>query len=369
MKKICVYSRKVVFLQKKREKKSQMNNHVTIVKAIGIMLMVLGHTLVPDTIVWKVIYTFHMPLFFIMSGYCFKEAYLEDFPQFIWRKCRGIYLPLVAYSLLFLALHNIFCHWHLYSPDEIYSWNDFRLGLIGITTKMNHSAGPLLGTFWFLKDLFFGNIVFYCMLRLSRGKGWLTFACLFVLAELFCILGLHVPWFGFDSRSIYASVLICAGYLIRVHSFRLDRWWKIGIGVALIALEVILVDQIGFNYDLTPWSMLTYLLPAVAGTLIVYEAAVWLNNRCESRLLLFVGSHTLAVMALHFLAFKIVSLLIIVSAGLPIDHLSDFPVILNYAQHGWWIAYTAVGLSLPLCLAWLWTKGLRATGLVRRWRV
>lgn len=149
---------------------------------------------------------------------------------------------------------------------------------------------------------------FYCMLRLSRGKGWL----------------------------------------------------------ALIALEVILVDQIGFNYDLTPWSMLTYLLPAIAGTLIVYEAAVWLNNRYESRLLLFVGSHTLAVMALHFLAFKTVSLLIIAIYDLPINRLSDFPVLLSYAQQGWWIVYTAVGISLPLCLAWLWTKGLAVSGLAVR---
>lgn len=344
-----------------------MNNNVTIVKALGIILVVLGHTLATDTMVWKVIYTFHMPLFFMMSGFCFKESYLEQPALFIWRKCVGIYLPMVAYSLLFLSLHNIFCQWHIYSPDALYNWTDIQMGLIGITTKMNHSAGPLLGTFWFLKDLFFGNIIFYCTLRICRGKGILAFVCLLALAELFCVLGLRVPWFGFDDRSIYAGMLICAGYLVRVHSIRLDRWWKICIGVALIVTEVLLVDQMGFNYDLTPWSILTYLLPAIGGTLIVYEIATWLTSRhYENRLLLFIGSHTLSVMALHFLAFKVVSLLIIVTTGLPIDRLSDFPVILSYAQQGWWIVYTIVGLFLPLGLAWLWTLALQNLRL--RWQ-
>ena len=333
-----------------------VNNNVTIVKAIGIMLMVLGHTLVPDTIVWKVIYTFHMPLFFLMSGYCFKDAYLDDGARFVWRKVRGLYLPLVAYSLLFLSLHNLFCRWHIYPSDALYDWRAIWQGIVGITTKMNHSSGPLLGTFWFLKDLLFGNILFYVTLRLCRRQAWWTFGILFVLAELVCWQKWLVPWFGFDSRSMYAAVLICAGYLIRVHELRLDRWWKIGLGVALIATEVILVDQIGFNYDLTPWSMVTYMLPAIVGTLIVYEAAVWLNSRYESRLLLFIGQHTLPIVALHFLAFKTVSLLIIAIYDLPIERLSDFPVLLSYAQQGWWVAYTIIGLGLPLGIALLWTK-------------
>ena len=40
------------------------DNTVTYVKAIGIILMVVGHVLTSDMVVRRAIFTFHMPLFF-----------------------------------------------------------------------------------------------------------------------------------------------------------------------------------------------------------------------------------------------------------------------------------------------------------------
>ena len=50
------------------------DNSVSIAKAFAIMLMVLAHTWFMD-IGNKWINTFHMPLFFFMAGYCFKDIY------------------------------------------------------------------------------------------------------------------------------------------------------------------------------------------------------------------------------------------------------------------------------------------------------
>lgn len=47
---------------------------VTIAKAIGIILMVVGHSGLGGYPI-RFIYLFHMPLFFFLSGYCFKESY------------------------------------------------------------------------------------------------------------------------------------------------------------------------------------------------------------------------------------------------------------------------------------------------------
>ena len=40
-------------------------------KGIGILAVIAGHT-TTDTIAWKLIYSFHMPMFFILAGYFFK---------------------------------------------------------------------------------------------------------------------------------------------------------------------------------------------------------------------------------------------------------------------------------------------------------
>lgn len=48
------------------------DDKVTIAKGIGILLMVAAHAGIPD-VISRFIVMFHMPLFFFMSGYCFKE--------------------------------------------------------------------------------------------------------------------------------------------------------------------------------------------------------------------------------------------------------------------------------------------------------
>lgn len=75
---------------------------ITLTKAVGIILVVLAHAMPTDHILFEIIYVFHMPLFFIMSGYCFKEKYLSDAKTFVIRKIKGIYVPFVLFSLPFL---------------------------------------------------------------------------------------------------------------------------------------------------------------------------------------------------------------------------------------------------------------------------
>jgi fucose 4-O-acetylase-like acetyltransferase len=42
-----------------------------IMKGVGIILMIIGHCAIPR-LLWHFIFSFHMPLFFIISGFFFK---------------------------------------------------------------------------------------------------------------------------------------------------------------------------------------------------------------------------------------------------------------------------------------------------------
>ena len=48
------------------------NIELDIVKGIGMVLMVVAHTYGPESLFWRMVYPFHMPLFYIISGYFFK---------------------------------------------------------------------------------------------------------------------------------------------------------------------------------------------------------------------------------------------------------------------------------------------------------
>lgn len=345
------------------------DNTVTYVKAIGIILMVVGHVISSDDmVVRKAIFTFHMPLFFLMSGYCFKEKYLNDAKQFVIQKIKGIYVPFVLFSLPFLAMHNAFCHWNIYDPNWLYGWKDFAWNAGRIVTRMSHNEG-LLGTFWFLKELFWGNLIFFATLklvkiviekwRLKSGADMVTVIVLFVLTEIVCIFHLRIPYFMVTETSTYAAFFIAFGYLWKKSNRKTHRWWILVIGLMSVVVEAFLTSGIAINSQ-TPMSLLYYAIPAITGTMVVFEACryvdVWLHGAAKS-LMLFIGEHTLSVMALHFLAFKIVTYGYVKYSGLPISSLEEFPVMCDFASTGWgMLLYTFVGLFVPLVLALLLIK-------------
>ena len=69
-------------------------------------------------------------------------------------------------------------------------------------------------------------------------------------------------------------------------------------------------------------------------------------------ILYYIGNHTLVILALHFLAFRLVSCLIVYFNGFDIVHIAEHPVIkdLPAINPSWWILYTVVGISIPLLL-------------------
>lgn len=73
---------------------------IDIAKAIGIGFVVLGHTGVPVQLrSW--IYSFHMPLFFVIAGLWFKDYPIS---HKIKKAAKGYLIPYIGYSLLFLII-------------------------------------------------------------------------------------------------------------------------------------------------------------------------------------------------------------------------------------------------------------------------
>ncbi len=78
---------------------------VDLLKGFGIFLVVWGHTMTPRSIY---IYSFHMPLFFFLSGYVHKDRPL---PAFLGAKIRSLYIPYFIFSglswLFYLAQYLV----------------------------------------------------------------------------------------------------------------------------------------------------------------------------------------------------------------------------------------------------------------------
>lgn len=97
----------------------QNDDSVSIAKAIGIILMVIGHSGCPVGM-HHFLSMFHMPLFFFLSGYCFKAYYFDHKKEYLKKRLKSLYLPYVKWAIVFLLLHNIFFRLNIYNPSVLW---------------------------------------------------------------------------------------------------------------------------------------------------------------------------------------------------------------------------------------------------------
>lgn len=155
-----------------------MNYRVTYSKAVAIILMVIGHSACSIPYFTQTLYMFHMPLFFFMSGFCFKDKYLAAPMTFVGKRLKGVYWPYVKWSILFLLLHNIFFDIHIYDADycfrgwyiKPYTMDEILRNVPNLLLYMK-GHDQLLGGYWFMKALFYSSLIaFGCLYLADRIK-------------------------------------------------------------------------------------------------------------------------------------------------------------------------------------------------------
>lgn len=329
------------------------NDGITISKGIVMMLVVLNHSCAPDAIThWT--HLFNMPLFFIMSGYCFKEKYLEDVKTYTKRRLTGLYVPYIKWCLLFLLLHNAFCAIHLYGPE---------FGIQGITaypyslTELARRAGgivvflianeELLGGYWFLHELFWGSFLFYFLMRTTRNVYVVMgiTLCMTLLMSYFDFrLSYFIAW-----RTAFGTFFIALGHAYRRLGMEIHKQWKFIIPALLVTFSASLFFTTTMP-ECTTMQVFPYALLGFLGTLMLLglsEKIATMAGRIRT-FLVYTGEHTLEILTWHMLCFKLVTLIFILCFSLPIARLESYPVIGLFAKQGWFLLYATVGVGIPL---------------------
>jgi len=91
-------------------KEINTSDWILIAKGIGILLVVIGH-FNPEssptywTNLRSVIYSFHMPLFFLLSGYLYSHG-KYTYKQLLSNKIKRLVYPFVSIAFLFLLVNT-----------------------------------------------------------------------------------------------------------------------------------------------------------------------------------------------------------------------------------------------------------------------
>ena len=185
----------------------QRIEYIDFFRGIGIILMVMCHVGFGITF-YKFCHAFHMPMFFVITGYFFKFCALK---QFICKKAKTLLAPYCTFGALQYML------WFGLHISDSYDNKLLHLKSFLFSNTDGYLVG---GALWFLTSLFFAEMIYYFLNKLSAdNKMILSLACLLVgiFGSIYPqIVVYRLPW-GIDS-ALVGVLLIHIGFLFRTTS-------------------------------------------------------------------------------------------------------------------------------------------------------
>lgn len=248
-------------------KTSSRIKYIDFFKGIGIILMVTGHLTFGGlhgvgNLAEKYIHAFHMPMFFIISGYFYNKK--TNYASFIKSKCRTLLLPYIVfggcYSLLWYVSNKDF------SPIFRLLWiNDYDL--------------PYEGALWFLTAMFLATIFFDGIHRIFRKEATIFTICLIcvVIGHVTCIFNIQLPW-SLDAALVGIG-LMYMGKVIRKKNVLLNiKWWHSVIVAVIVGILININGTVNMNGG-TYSNIFLFWVNAVGATIV---GLIWSKYFCEN---------------------------------------------------------------------------------------
>lgn len=286
---------------------------VDIAKGIGIVLVIIGHLnhfwgyedLVPT-----LIYSFHMPLFIILSGYVFnyhsglstKEYCLKRFDQII-----KPYFMFAAITFIYSAAIN-----GGIKGDEVYG---IFIGN-GIDNHLDFNIA-----LWFLPMLFLCNVIFWCVVRLSKyiSAERKQRVALIIFGTVLTIIGYYMiihqkrfPW-GVET-ALFSQSFMLFGYMFKVFygKYNMNIYLEKYLFVCAPIIVIIwwYVTRLNGRVDMNAGyygNILYFFVTSICGFYMIWQISYLINKvRGIKTIVGVLGKESLYIMAYHIPATYII---------------------------------------------------------------
>ena len=276
----------------------QRERWIDILKGIGMIFVIIGH-LDPGWRIETHIYSFHMPLFFWISGYLFltTSSFKVGIKEYTKKKMTGLLKPYFIYAVLSIFIGRFF---HLvkmknvvFNIKALFFWN----GTVGWNSPL-----------WFLVVLFFveiGYMVLYHYadwFKVNLVMIGMTFIAYFIQSKSMVFpFGWHIVPVGF----IFYHLGVCfkkyntlGGGCSAI---------KIPILIGLLAVNIIFSHVLNIRisvYHYMYGHFMYFLISAISGILFYAIIAMILDHQYIFEL---IGKNTLFILATQYMLFQFFS--------------------------------------------------------------
>ena len=284
-------------------------------RGLGLMAVFIGHLKVPYASAW--VYTFHMPLFFFLSGLLYSGCEKYSFVQFACRRFKGLVIPYFTLGIVIVLFHCCLYAWH-HEPSTTYQ------EMLRSFIVQEH-----YWTIWFLAALYLTQLIYYgidwCFNRWKYAVS--------VASAVVCLYGLvryrmgwgSLPWnldIAFVSQFFFhlGYRFMQNTYFKEVFIFSRSYLQKLLIIVFCLVINIVAAKScIVFSGHSLDMSIGMYgneglsFVSIIAGILMVVTFAPVIN----SKLITYLGCNTMILFSWH-------SRIIIVACSIFYDHYGLF---------------------------------------------
>lgn len=273
------------------------NNVLDIAKGIAISLMVIGHCYSGWTAISTLIYAFHMPFFFIVSGILYSYKWKDNVSISFVRLSRKLIVPYLFFDILSLLFILI-----LKRSSNIV--DEFANGLLSNTFSFVGTT-----TTWFLPCQLLTVLMSALVIKMTQKKanfvGVIIFAILFLFAVSTPTPGHYwvVLWRIFVGMGFFAIGYYGSAYIVReASSVTTVLCSAVFVGTAIINGQISLASLEFSNPIL-------YLINGILGTFIICQLCYALcKNKCAEHVFSILGQNSIVILCTHMFAVEIIRL-------------------------------------------------------------
>lgn len=277
---------------------------IDLARGIAIWLVVWGHVVQPQESrgftfignIRQLVYSFHMPLFFMISGLCFNVTLSVKFSEFAKKKFKTILIPGYIGVLVGIIYQCLFA-------DFDYGAY-IRWGGVLRTLLYFHDADF---TYWFLGALFCVELLMFFVCRMNNWFYRILTSLLLTVAGyvVHIVINMPLPFSlnqGLELLIFFSFGYECKGICLRIKGHRGRE-----IALALLSLIICIIanlldDEIVSYWNASPGDFVGYIVKGFSGSIMVISIALlcescknWLinvltlNGRCSLFIYIYSG--------------------------------------------------------------------------------
>lgn len=281
-------------------------HYIDVARAISILLLVLGHTLghsQNSKYIYKIIYSFVVPLFFLVSGFLMSKK--GSFGSFAKNKFVRIMIPYFIWAALFLVPFFMFGSsvaksFKISSPNGLFEVVKSILYGIGKDHRLQQNS-----SLWFLPALYTMSLVYYCVIHLldkiDNDKIRLSAVAVLMIGGYISdrYLVISLPW-GLNTVFV-AGVYFYVGYVLRRYKVIeqiMNHKYKVLV-LAIAGIMGVYAGSVNRALGFMDYQIGNVWLAYISGICFSVLALCLSYSIGKSAILEYIGKNTMAVMIFH----------------------------------------------------------------------